>query len=196
RSENFFQLPDSVVLEEVSSDEELKVLKRKSLSWSCVGLDTESLRGGKCALLQVSTKTTAFLIDLLAVSREQLRDFLVPLMAERAITKLGFGASEVRELKKLGAKNVESFHDMQQVGAQHRLKKSLNGSLSEMFHGLSLSTLSKEILGKPLNKEMRASNFARRPLQQWQRCYAALDAWILVKIWDRLKSEPGKKKRD
>eukprot|EP00913_Durusdinium_trenchii_P036064 g33746.t1 len=94
RSENFFQLPDSVVLEEVSSDEELKVLKRKSLSWSCVGLDTESLRGGKCALLQVSTKTTAFLIDLLAVSREQLRDFLVPLMAERAITKLGFGASE------------------------------------------------------------------------------------------------------
>lgn len=59
RSENFFQLPDSVVLEEVSSDEELKVLKRKSLSWSCVGLDTESLRGGKCALLQVGTGAVA-----------------------------------------------------------------------------------------------------------------------------------------
>lgn len=36
---------------------------------------------------------------------------------------------------------------------------------------------------------MRGSDFARRPLLKSQELYAALDAWILVKIWALLKRQ-------
>ena len=38
-------------------------------------------------------------------------------------------------------------------------------------------------------QEMRGSDFARRPLLKSQELYAALDAWILVKIWALLKRQ-------
>ena len=36
------------------------------------------------------------------------------------------------------------------------------------------------VLGKPLDKTMRMSDWSKRPLTAQQREYAALDAWTLV----------------
>jgi len=66
-------------------------------------------------------------------------------------------------------------------------KKSLKGKHNHQSGGpLGLSKLCELVLGKPLSKEMQVSNWSRRPLKDKQVSYAALDAYSLVKIRDRL----------
>ena len=48
----------------------------------------------------------------------------------------------------------------------------------------SLSDLVQRLLGRPLDKQMRMSNWAKRPLSEAQSTYAALDALCLVDCFD------------
>lgn len=50
----------------------------------------------------------------------------------------------------------------------------------------SLNTLTLMCLGKPLDKRERMSNWLKKPLRPAQRRYAALDAFVLIKIHDVL----------
>lgn len=50
----------------------------------------------------------------------------------------------------------------------------------------SLNTLTLMCLGKPLDKRERMSNWLNKPLRPAQRRYAALDAFVLIKIHDVL----------
>ena len=50
----------------------------------------------------------------------------------------------------------------------------------------SLSTMAKELLGKPVNKAMQTSDWEARPLSPRQLDYAALDAHVSVQIYDAL----------
>ena len=56
---------------------------------------------------------------------------------------------------------------------------------------VGLSHLCGAVLGKPLDKSPRMSDWGRRPLSQRQMAYAALDAWVLVEIVARLGEEHG-----
>ena len=58
-------------------------------------------------------------------------------------------------------------------------------------HAVGLSHLSKAVLGKPLDKSVRMSDWSKRPLTQRQTHYAALDAWVLVEMMRRLRREHG-----
>jgi len=51
---------------------------------------------------------------------------------------------------------------------------------------VGLSKVCHFLFGKPISKDMQVSNWSRRPLLPAQIEYAALDAFILVKIKDRL----------
>lgn len=54
---------------------------------------------------------------------------------------------------------------------------------------MGLSHLAKAVLGKPLDKSVRLSDWSKRPLTPRQSHYAALDAWVLVEMLKRLRRE-------
>ena len=54
-----------------------------------------------------------------------------------------------------------------------------------------LSQLCALVLGKPLDKRMRLTNWARRPLTRQQTEYAALDALCLCDLYAELSSGRG-----
>ena len=68
RARKFLRLPARVKVRMVSSEElEEGVSELRRSVTTCIGFDTESLRGGKPCLLQVATKRRVLLIDLLTL---------------------------------------------------------------------------------------------------------------------------------
>lgn len=53
--------------------------------------------------------------------------------------------------------------------------------------GPSLTTLVQHCFGKPLDKSEQFSNWEKRPLRQNQLMYAALDAHVLIEVFDVLR---------
>ena len=63
-------------------------------------------------------------------------------------------------------------------------------SLKEHYqrkHLVGLSHLTAAVLGKPLDKATRMSDWSKRPLTPRQVTYAALDAWVLVEVMRTLR---------
>ena len=56
---------------------------------------------------------------------------------------------------------------------------------------VGLSHVARVVLGKPLDKSTRMSDWSARPLTERQRHYAALDAWVLVEVMRVLREEHG-----
>ena len=57
---------------------------------------------------------------------------------------------------------------------------------------VGLSTISKALLGKPLDKRCQMSDWEQRPLSERQVEYAAMDAWVLPQLLERLMEELGR----
>lgn len=57
-----------------------------------------------------------------------------------------------------------------------------------------LSELVRQTLGKPLSKTEQMSDWERRPLREAQFIYAALDAYVLLEVYDELISQAQKLK--
>jgi ribonuclease D len=51
-----------------------------------------------------------------------------------------------------------------------------------------LAHITEKILGKPLSKSDQISNWSRRPLRKFQITYAAMDAFVLVKLYEKMDS--------
>ncbi|XP_064616174.1 exonuclease mut-7 homolog isoform X2 [Liolophura sinensis] len=59
-----------------------------------------------------------------------------------------------------------------------------------------LSELVRQCLGKPLSKLEQMSDWQRRPLRPSQMTYAALDAYVLLELYDVLVTEARRSKRE
>lgn len=145
------------------------------------------------ALLQLASRHDIFLIDVATLSatstgREALSVSLGSLLGDVNVIKLGFGVSQ--DLTVLARAIDPALPSQAFRTGPPRSVVDLKGEGSGVSHrlkGRGLAEYAMEFLGKPLDKAEQCSNWSIRPLRQSQLEYAALDAWVLVAIWEHMQ---------
>jgi ribonuclease D len=139
-----------------------------------VGLDVETtLTTQRMCLMQLATPSATYLMDVLALhSLSPLAALLESLKTKKLIHNAPF---ETRVLAARGLSLAGVVDTLQ-------LSRRLRGR--HIFGGHSLSVVCARELGKPLDKTEQTSNWQKRPLSPSQIAYAALDAEVLLRLWE------------
>ncbi|OQR83877.1 hypothetical protein ACHHYP_18027 [Achlya hypogyna] len=158
------------------------------------GLDTETKPEFKrnaarnpVSLLQIAVRDAkgveeVFVLDLLALAVDDYNEMLTELFCASDIIKLGQGL--------LG--DLKELHEAYPAASCFRQMHSVveaNDILRTVIHHESMMSLQKIVyfcLKKKLVKTQQTSNWNRRPLTPAQLQYAALDALVLLWIYDEL----------
>lgn len=212
RRATFFQLPQTLCEAVVFVDDEASLLTASQrFLWNqhVVGIDTEwgadmgedsdGGENGEVATLQISSSAGVLILDIPALLRgcpDTLNRTIGKIFRDDGVLKLGFAVQE--DLRRL-AKCHELFTQVRHVVDLQSLWKlavaearSRRDSVAALpwsnevelarYQPVGLSTLVAAVLGKPLDKTMRMSDWCKRPLTMSQMEYAALDAWTLVEV--------------
>ncbi len=142
-----------------------------------LGLDVETtLRTRTLCLIQIATPAATYLIDALKVADLEA---LGEIFRDPSITKVIHHAPFERSV--LGRYGLE----LNGVVDTLTLSRKRHGFKAEGGH--SLRTVCQRELGSPLDKSEQTSDWSRRPLAKNQVAYAALDAEVLLPLFERLK---------
>lgn len=143
-----------------------------------LGFDTETRptfkKGEKneVALLQLSTKTTAFIFRL---NKMGLPNELVSILTNPSIIKAGVAINDdLKDLKRLTDFNPAGFIEIQEKVKEFEIEN------------FGLKKLSGLLLGFRISKAQQTSNWEAEPLTKAQIKYAATDAWVSLEIYNEL----------
>ena len=149
-----------------------------------IGFDTEtrpSFRPGvtfRVSLLQLSTPTVCYLFRL---NKIPLAKPILQLLEDRRVLKIGADvAGDLRSLRQIRHFRDAGFIDLQAIAPEWGIAEK------------SLRKLSAIVLGQRVSKAQRLSNWEAATLTDKQQLYAATDAWVCTRIYDRLLRTPKK----
>ncbi|MGA3124606.1 MAG: DEAD/DEAH box helicase [Polyangiaceae bacterium] len=143
-----------------------------------VGLDVETaLDFGTLCLVQIATRTRTYLIDPFAVGDlAPLHQVMNTPRPQKVIHNARF---ERRVLAAVGIA-LDGVFDTLEASRRVRGKDAMGG------HGLAM--VCERELGVSLDKGEQTSNWSRRPLDADQLRYAALDAEVLIGLYERFRA--------
>lgn len=146
-----------------------------------IGFDTEtrpSFKAGvtnRVALLQLSTHERCYLIRL---NKMKLHNPLLKILSNPNIIKIGADvAGDIRALHILRNFNERGFIDLQHIVNNWGIEEK------------SLRKMSAIVLGQRVSKAQRLSNWEAATLTPQQQMYAATDAWVCIKIYEKLLAD-------
>ena len=158
-----------------------------------IGFDVEWGEEKGASLLQLSTMTKAILVDIPALVETKqgcdALDLVGQLFQDKdSMILVGFSCSEdISRLKaSVGVRATNPW--LTSTSAVIDLNPLIAIDNPALKH-IGLSKLCNLYLGKPLDKSEQCSLWDRRPLTKLQRIYAVLDAWAVVAIWNRIRSD-------
>ena len=170
----------------VDDESKIEAACRDLSSCTVVGFDTEtrpSFKAGvtnKVSLLQLSTPETCYLFRL---NRIRLDNRILKILTAKRIVKVGADvAGDMRSLHVLRSFREQGFVDLQQLAAGSGIEEK------------SLRKLSAIVLGQRVSKAQRLSNWEAATLTGKQQLYAATDAWVCTRIYEKLLRTPKIKK--
>ena len=151
-----------------------------------VGFDTEtrpSFRPGvthRVSLLQLSSPERCYLFRL---NKIPLAKPILRLLENRSLPKIGADvAGDLRSLRQIRHFRDGGFVDLQSIAPQWGIEEK------------SLRKLSAIVLGQRVSKAQRLSNWEAATLTGKQQLYAATDAWVCTRIYEKLLRTPKIKK--
>jgi len=167
--------PIKLIETEESFLEEIPHIREQSI----LGFDTETRPSFKkgvvypTALIQISALNQAW---ILRVSRMGYPPELLEVLTRDDILKVGLGLNDdLRRLKADFQFEPGGFLDLQQYVTAFRIDEK------------GLKKLSGIVLGRRISKAQQVSNWDADLLTEAQLRYAATDAWICLKIYNRLR---------
>ncbi|MEQ8926197.1 MAG: 3'-5' exonuclease [Fulvivirga sp.] len=162
----------------VETAEELKSALKELSKEKVVGFDTESKPAFKkgeynhISLLQIATEEKAFLIRVNKVGiPAELKRFL----ESEKIIKVGVALrDDLKDLRKLSPMNPKGFVELNHLVKEIGIES--NG----------LRKLTAIILGFRISKSAQVTNWEKEELTEKQIYYAATDAWVCIKMYNKL----------
>ncbi len=174
---NVLSFPGKIHL--ICSDEELSAVGLELNSAKILGFDTETkpsyVKGQvfKVALLQLSTESDAYLIRLHKISQFQI---LMDVFENNEIVKVGVSIhDDIKGLQNIFKFDPKSFIELQTLAKNKGLAK------------FGLKGMSEEVLQGTVHKGSKMTNWERQMLTDAQLKYAATDAWIGLKLYEKLR---------
>jgi len=147
-------------------------------NYSILGFDTETrpnFRKGQhhnVALLQLSTNEKAFLFR---INKIGLPKSVKSILTDKSILKIGAAVhDDIKALRKISDFEPEGFVDLQATAHELGIEHS------------GLKPLTALLLGFKISKAQQTSNWENVYLTESQQLYAATDAWVSLKIYNRL----------
>ncbi len=144
-----------------------------------LGFDTEtrpSFKVGEVypvSLLQLATETDAYVIRLKNITQFSN---LKSIFENENILKIGVAIRDDLRLLQMKFKfEAKGFVELQNLAKEKSLKN------------FGLKGMAEEVLGTPITKGPKLTNWAAETLTQDQLSYAATDAWVGLKIYLALK---------
>lgn len=154
----------------------LPILKKEKV----LGFDTEtkpSFKKGKInqiSLVQIATPFHAFLFRISALN---LPDNLIELFEDDSIIKVGAALhDDLIDLKKIRDFQAGGFLDLQKYVEAFGIENK------------GVAKLAGIVLGFRISKNQQLSNWDAKKLNEAQKAYAAMDAWVCLKIYQELQT--------
>ncbi|WP_421918465.1 3'-5' exonuclease [Marinifilum sp.] len=149
-------------------------------NYPVLGFDTEtrpSFRKGKIndvALLQLAANSKTFLFR---INKIGLPIEIIDLLKNPNIVKVGAAIKDdIRSLQKLNDFDANGFLELQDYVSRFGIES------------FSLKKLSAIVLNFRISKRQQVSNWEAETLSPGQIRYAATDAWVSLKIFEKLKA--------
>lgn len=139
-------------------------------------------------LLQIACRDFIALIDPLAVKD---LSSLKPVLENEQILLIIHNASFEKRILKMYDIYIDNIYDTLRVSRDLRGRKTSNNE--KIRHGLGY--VCKRELSLAMNKDQQVSDWARRPLGNEQLMYAALDAEVMLQLYDHFMAEKDKQLR-
>lgn len=166
----------------IQNETQIEEACRDLASQRIIGFDTEtrpSFKAGvtnKVSLLQLSTQERCYLIRL---NRVKLHSAILKILSNPNIIKIGADvAGDIRSLHVLRNFKERGFLDLQKIVSAWDIEEK------------SLRKMSAIVLGERVSKAQRLSNWEANQLTPQQQIYAATDAWVCIKIYEKLMATP------
>ncbi len=176
---SFISFPGTIHL--IDSDQKLLQVSSLLKESRKLGFDTEtrpSFKVGeiyKVALLQLATDNDAFLIRLHFIKEFQI---LKDIFEDESVVKVGLAIrDDLKLLRKTFSFEPKNFIELQTIAKEKKLKN------------LGLKGMTEEVLDAHLTKGPKLTNWELQALTDRQLMYAATDAWIGLKLFERLQIE-------
>lgn len=193
-----YKISESDVVFIDANDENFALASEKLLAKNAVvGFDSEFAAswnkldedGGGIAVLQLATSTSIFIFDALKLlsgndqsTRDAFHDLCKTIFESKDIVKVGHSiATDMTEIAKT-FKADKSFDVNELIDIA-----VINRDIFGLANTASLKFMAQKLLGLNLSKYEQVSNWNRRPLRKTQLHYAAIDAFIVVKLYEKLQ---------
>lgn len=168
-------------IEIIDSKDQLQAAINELYKHKYLGFDTETrpafLKGVSysVSLIQLATlnKVYLFRLNMLGLDKK-----LADLLSDPAIFKIGISIrDDIKALQKLLSFEPAAFIDLNNIAQDMEIKHAGVRSLTAIF------------LEGRISKNQQTSNWDKENLSEPQQVYAATDAWICLKIYDKLLKE-------